>query len=70
MQAHQDYSEESAEVELSEGTWNSSNGNEVLSSWQTDESKAAEQQTSSCRLQQPKTNKSSRPCFADTGNLY
>lgn len=70
--ACQDDLEESAEMELSEtNSWNSvSNGSDSqvkINTWQTDESKAAEQQTS-FRLQQPKTSKSYVPCLADTGN--
>lgn len=69
LQTRQDHSEESTEMELSE-TW-SSKGNasdsQNVNTWQTDESKAAEQRNS-FHLQQPKTNKSSVPCLADTGN--
>ncbi|KAL0100417.1 hypothetical protein PUN28_019635 [Cardiocondyla obscurior] len=66
--AHQDHSEESAEMELSETTWSSKNNtsdSQNANTWQTDESKAAEQRNS-FHLQQPKTSKSSVPCLADT----
>lgn len=57
-------------MELSETTW-SSKGNpsdsQNANTWQTDESKAAEQRNS-FHLQQPSASKSSVPCLADTGN--
>ncbi|XP_067212436.1 baculoviral IAP repeat-containing protein 6 isoform X3 [Linepithema humile] len=64
----QDRPEEPAEVRLPE-TWNSegnsSDSQMRASTWQTDESKAAEQLTSFC-LQQSKTSKPCVPCLADT----
>lgn len=70
LQTRQDHSEESTEMELSETTWSSksnANDSQNVNTWQTDESKAAEQRNS-FHLQQPKPNKSSVPCLADTGN--
>lgn len=61
-------------MELSEAnSWNSVNNatdsQMKVNTWQTDESKATEQQNSFC-LQQPQTNKSYVPCLADTGNYF
>jgi len=56
-------------MELSD-TWTSrsnASDSQNANTWQTDESKAAEQRNS-FHLQQPKTSKSSVPCLADTGN--
>lgn len=69
IQTHQDHSEESTEMELSETNWSSkstASDSQNANTWQTDESKAAEQRNS-FHLQQPKTSKSSVPCLADTG---